>query len=68
MFLNGEVSESEFINFTDKIISQDVEAVETQRPRRLPLDLQAEYHLPSDRTTITYRKWLKKKGVTFGTV
>lgn len=32
----------------DQIISQDIAIVESQRPRRLPLDLQAEVHLPSD--------------------
>jgi phenylpropionate dioxygenase-like ring-hydroxylating dioxygenase large terminal subunit len=68
MFLNHEVPEKEFKSFTNTIIEQDVEAVESQKPLRLPLDLQAEYHLPSDRATVTYRKWLKNKGVTFGTV
>jgi phenylpropionate dioxygenase-like ring-hydroxylating dioxygenase large terminal subunit len=67
MFLNYEVPENEFKKFTNTIIAQDVEAVESQKPLRLPLDLEAEYHLPSDRTTITYRKWLKNLGVTFGT-
>ncbi|WP_246275660.1 hypothetical protein [Brasilonema bromeliae] len=32
----------------DEIISQDIAVVESQRPKRLPLDLQAEVHLPSD--------------------
>lgn len=70
MFLNDaqEVLETEFNGFVNTIISEDIEAVESQRPRRLPLDLQAEFHLPSDRTTIAYRKWLKKLGVTFGTM
>jgi phenylpropionate dioxygenase-like ring-hydroxylating dioxygenase large terminal subunit len=68
MFLNYNVPEQEFNNFTHRIIQQDVEAVESQKPKRLPLDLQAEYHLPSDRATVTYRKWLKHLGVTFGTV
>ncbi|MCC5642592.1 hypothetical protein LC607_06430 [Nostoc sp. CHAB 5824] len=68
MFLNYEVPEKEFKDFTHTIIHQDVEAVESQKPLRLPLDLQAEYHLPSDRATVIYRKWLKNQGVTFGTV
>ncbi|WP_414581332.1 hypothetical protein [Scytonema sp. PCC 10023] len=34
-------------DFTHTIIDQDIEAVESQKPLRLPLDLQAEYHLPS---------------------
>jgi phenylpropionate dioxygenase-like ring-hydroxylating dioxygenase large terminal subunit len=70
MFLsdNQKVQENDFRGFVATIIQQDIEAVETQTPKRLPLDLQAEFHLPSDRTTISYRKWLKKLGVTFGTV
>ncbi len=47
---------------------QDIAIVESQQPRRLPLDLQAEVHLPSDRYSIAYRKWLKQQGVTFGTI
>ncbi|BAZ37214.1 Rieske (2Fe-2S) iron-sulfur domain protein [Calothrix sp. NIES-4101] len=67
-FFNQEIPEKMFNEFTNSLMNQDVEAVESQRPKRLPLDLQAEYHLPSDRATVTYRKWLKKLGVTFGTV
>lgn len=68
MLLNHEVPEKEFREMTYAIIEQDVEAIESQTPRRLPLDLQAEFHLPSDRTTITYRKWLRRLGVTFGAI
>jgi phenylpropionate dioxygenase-like ring-hydroxylating dioxygenase large terminal subunit len=63
-----EVPEAEFNNFANIVINQDVVIVETQRPKRLPLDLQAEFHVPSDRYSITYRKWLKQLGVTFGTI
>ena len=63
-----EVPETEFNNFANTVINQDIAIVESQRPRRLPLDLQAEFHVPSDRYSITYRKWLKKIGVSFGTL
>ena len=33
----------------------------------LPLDLQAELHLRSDRTAVAYRTWLKQLGLTIGT-
>jgi hypothetical protein len=49
------------------ITLQDVPIVESQRPELLPLDLQAELHLRSDRTAIAYRKWLRELGLTFGT-
>jgi len=41
--------------FTDLIIGQDLPVVESQRPELLPLDLQAELHLRSDRMAIAYR-------------
>ncbi|QBD79967.1 aromatic ring-hydroxylating dioxygenase subunit alpha [Ktedonosporobacter rubrisoli] len=53
--------------FEDMITWQDVPIVESQRPELLPLDLQAELHLRSDRTAIAYRKWLSQIGLTFGT-
>ena len=52
--------------FQDQIVAQDVPIVESQRPEALPLDLQAELHLRSDRTAIAYRRWLAELGWTFG--
>lgn len=59
--------EEEIRAFEDMITLQDVPIVESQRPELLPLDLQAELHLRSDRTAIAYRKWLRELGLTFGT-
>lgn len=53
--------------FEDMITWQDVPVVESQRPELLPLDLQAELHLRSDRTAVAYRKWLRQLGLSFGT-
>ncbi|MGB5962941.1 MAG: aromatic ring-hydroxylating dioxygenase subunit alpha [Coleofasciculaceae cyanobacterium] len=63
-----DVSEAEQRAFQDQIVTQDLPIVESQRPKRLPLDLQAEYHLPCDKGAIAYRKWLKQLGITFGTL
>ncbi len=60
-------SEEQIRQFEDMITWQDVPIVESQRPELLPLDLQAELHLRSDRTAIAYRKWLRQLGLTFGT-
>lgn len=51
--LNRQVPEKDFNEFTNMIMSQDRTMVESQRPKRLPLDLQAEFHLRSDLVTIT---------------
>ncbi len=61
------ISDEETQQFEDMITWQDVPIVESQRPELLPLDLQAELHLRSDRTAIAYRKWLRQLGLTFGT-
>jgi phenylpropionate dioxygenase-like ring-hydroxylating dioxygenase large terminal subunit len=61
-----DVPEADILAFQKLIVDQDVPIVESQRPELLPLDLQTELHLRSDRTAIAYRKWLKELGVTFG--
>jgi phenylpropionate dioxygenase-like ring-hydroxylating dioxygenase large terminal subunit len=62
-----DLSDEQTRQFEDMITLQDIPIVESQRPELLPLDLQAELHLRSDRTAIAYRKWLKELGVSFGT-
>jgi phenylpropionate dioxygenase-like ring-hydroxylating dioxygenase large terminal subunit len=62
-----EIPEEQLRAFQDEVTGQDIPIVESQRPERLPLDLQAELHLRCDRTSIAYRKWLNELGLTFGT-
>ena len=49
-----------------RIFEEDRVIVESQRPELLPLDLQEELHLRSDRVAIAYRSWLRRLGVSFG--
>lgn len=62
-----EIPEGDIVSLQNQITGQDIPVVESQRPERLPLDLQAELHLRSDRIAVAYRKWLKQLGLTFGT-
>jgi phenylpropionate dioxygenase-like ring-hydroxylating dioxygenase large terminal subunit len=62
-----DLPEQQLRDFQDLVTSQDVPIVESQRPELLPLDLQAEMHLRSDRTAIAYRKWLRQIGLKHGT-
>jgi phenylpropionate dioxygenase-like ring-hydroxylating dioxygenase large terminal subunit len=62
-----ETTDDALREFQDKVAAQDVPIVESQRPELLPLDLQAELHLRSDRTAIAYRQWLRKIGLRYGT-
>lgn len=63
----GDLSDEQVRAFQDDIIRQDIPVVESQRPELLPLDLQAELHLRSDRTAIAYRRWLSQLGLRVGT-
>ena len=62
-----EVPDNQIREFEDMVVSQDMTIVESQRPQLLPLDLQAELHLRSDKTALAYRKWLGQVGLSFGT-
>jgi phenylpropionate dioxygenase-like ring-hydroxylating dioxygenase large terminal subunit len=64
---SAETSDEQLRSFQDVVSGQDIPIVESQRPELLPLDLQAELHLRSDRTAIAYRKWLTKIGLKYGT-
>jgi phenylpropionate dioxygenase-like ring-hydroxylating dioxygenase large terminal subunit len=66
MNYGDDVPEAEFIAFQDRIFGQDAPILKSQRPELLPLDLQAELHLKSDRAAIAYRKWLGQLGLTIG--
>lgn len=62
-----EFSDDELLRFQDRVTEQDRIIIESQRPDLLPLDLQAELHLRSDRMAIAYRKWLRSIGLQYGT-
>jgi phenylpropionate dioxygenase-like ring-hydroxylating dioxygenase large terminal subunit len=63
----GTQTDDEIRAFQDRVAMQDLPIVESQRPERLPLDLQAELHLRSDRVAIAYRTMLRRIGLEFGT-
>lgn len=67
MNYGAEFSDEELRAFQDRVAEQDRLIVESQRPELLPLDLQAELHLRSDRMAIAYRKWLRSIGLRYGT-
>ncbi|MTT32919.1 Rieske 2Fe-2S domain-containing protein [Terrilactibacillus sp. BCM23-1] len=49
--------------FNLQVFTEDSEMVENQKPEELPLDLQMEAHIMADRTSVAYRKLLKKMGL-----
>jgi len=61
-----EIPEEDLRAFQRTVVMQDKAIVESQRPELLPLDLQKELHLRSDRMAIAYRRWLKTTGLKYG--
>lgn len=58
--------ESKFRDFQHTIFMQDKPVLESQIPKRLPLDPRAELHTLADRSSSAYRRHLKHLGITFG--
>lgn len=67
MALYDDVSTmSEMVSFQQLIFMQDRSILENQIPRKLPLDPGMETPTNADRTSVAYRRWLKKIGYTYG--
>jgi phenylpropionate dioxygenase-like ring-hydroxylating dioxygenase large terminal subunit len=68
MFLIDDISPlTELIHFQQLIFLQDRIILENQRPALLPLEPRAEIPTRADASSIAYRRWLKEKGVIYGT-
>ena len=68
MFLIDDISSvTDLIHFQQLIFLQDRIILENQRPALLPLTPRAEIPTRADASSIAYRRWLKEKGVTYGT-
>lgn len=60
--VNKQVSAEDMHAFNLRVFDEDRLMVETQQPERLPLDLTLEAHIPADRSSIAYRRGLKRLG------
>jgi phenylpropionate dioxygenase-like ring-hydroxylating dioxygenase large terminal subunit len=63
-----DIPDAEVEKFQNHLVTEDFAILETHNPKRLPLDLKMEFHLPCDRGSLTYRKWLKQLGLTYGAI
>lgn len=61
-----ETSDDALRAFQHTIFTQDQPVLESQQPKRLPLDVRAELHTAADRASSTYRRFLQRSGITFG--
>lgn len=69
------VKSTKWLTEYDKTTDEDIFILNSQQPKRLPLfsskwmntqGLPHEVHMPSDRCTLTYRKWIKELNITYG--
>jgi phenylpropionate dioxygenase-like ring-hydroxylating dioxygenase large terminal subunit len=68
MYLVDDAStQTALLNFEQIIFLQDRIIVENQRPLLLPLEPRQEIPTRADSSSIAYRRWLKEKGLRFGT-
>jgi phenylpropionate dioxygenase-like ring-hydroxylating dioxygenase large terminal subunit len=69
MYLVDDIStHTSLLNFEQVIFLQDRIILENQRPLLLPLEPRQEIPTRADSSSIAYRRWLKEKGLRFGTV
>jgi phenylpropionate dioxygenase-like ring-hydroxylating dioxygenase large terminal subunit len=61
-------SDAAIRKFQQLIFGQDKPILENQIPKRLPLDPRAETPIRADKSSVVYRRWLAKKGVTYGVI
>jgi phenylpropionate dioxygenase-like ring-hydroxylating dioxygenase large terminal subunit len=65
--VDTESTQLELLKFEQVIFLQDRIIVENQRPRLLPLDPRSEIPTRADSSSVVYRRWLKEKGLRYGT-
>ena len=57
---------ADLIQFQQLIFLQDRSILENQMPRKLPIDPGIEIPTRADQTSVSYRRWLKKRGALYG--
>jgi phenylpropionate dioxygenase-like ring-hydroxylating dioxygenase large terminal subunit len=61
-------SDQQLRDFQHTIFTQDQPVLESQTPKRLPLDLRAEVHTAADKASSAYRRFLSQQSITFGVI
>lgn len=67
LVFDSQNTETDLIHFQQMIFFQDIIILENQLPVGLPLYDGAERSIKADKTQLQFRKWLKQKGLQFGT-
>ena len=67
-YLKHDITEASIRWFMQLIFAQDKPILENQLPRRLPLDPRAETPIRADAVSVSYRRWLRDREVTYGAI
>jgi phenylpropionate dioxygenase-like ring-hydroxylating dioxygenase large terminal subunit len=65
--VDGRSPQIDLLRFEQVIFLQDRLIVENQRPLLLPLEPRSEIPTRADLSSVVYRRWLKEKGLRYGT-
>ena len=66
VYHEDQLGDTEMIAFQHMIFGQDKPILESQRPRRMPIDGTLEAHMRCDLASVSYRRWLRARGMRFG--
>ena len=67
LVFDSQNTETDLIHFQQMIFFQDIIILENQIPVGLPIYDGIERSIKADKTQLQYRKWLKQRGLEFGT-
>ncbi|WP_077033089.1 aromatic ring-hydroxylating dioxygenase subunit alpha [Pelomonas sp. KK5] len=67
-YFDDTSTETDLIAFQHTIFGQDKPILESQVPKRMPLQLGAEMPTRCDAMSVAYRRWLSTRGTSYGTV
>lgn len=65
---NQNQSDDELRAFQDRVFHQDIEILENQLPKRLPLYPRADVSIACDRSSLAYREYLRGLGLRYGVI
>ncbi|RRI02070.1 aromatic ring-hydroxylating dioxygenase subunit alpha [Mesorhizobium tamadayense] len=67
-YLKDGIEAATVRSFMQLIFAQDKPILENQVPKRLPLDPRAETPIRADAVSVSYRRWLRDRAVTYGAI
>jgi len=59
-----DISMESVREWNNRVFNEDRVLIENQKPEDLPLDLRLEISIPADRTSLAYRRLLKRMGLS----